>query len=190
MKSYRFGPDEKAFADPEHEPENQCYCPSSVVSSGNSSSSSSTTTPKMMPTADQCAPHGTFNVSLCQYGNILFHNFLFFIWFIISKINSLTDSPVLLSFPHFYMGDQRLRNAVQGMDEPDADRHEFYIDVQPVSIFVTITTRQYSNIHIALSIIFLQFLPPIIIEMYWNFIILIVISLFITFAGNGSSHAC
>lgn len=43
------------------------------------------------------------------------------------------DSPVLLSFPHFYMGDPRLREAVLGMDEPDADRHEFYIDVQPVS---------------------------------------------------------
>jgi len=44
------------------------------------------------------------------------------------------DSPVLLSFPHFYMGDPRLREAVHGMDEPDADRHEFYIDVQPVSV--------------------------------------------------------
>jgi len=44
-----------------------------------------------------------------------------------------TDSPVLLSFPHFYMGDQKLREAVHGIDPPDADRHEFYIDVQPVS---------------------------------------------------------
>lgn len=43
------------------------------------------------------------------------------------------DSPVLLSFPHFYMGDPRLREAVNGMDAPDPDRHEFYIDVQPVS---------------------------------------------------------
>lgn len=43
------------------------------------------------------------------------------------------DSPVLLSFPHFYMGDPKLREAVQGMDAPDPDRHEFYIDIQPVS---------------------------------------------------------
>lgn len=52
------------------------------------------------------------------------------------------DSPVLLSFPHFYMGDQRLRDAVQGMDPPDADRHEFYIDVQPVSISAIIAADQ------------------------------------------------
>lgn len=59
VKAYRFGPNEQAFADPEHLPENRCYCPSSV--SGNSSSTT-------MPTPGQCAPQGTFNVSLCQYG--------------------------------------------------------------------------------------------------------------------------
>lgn len=32
------------------------------------------------------------------------------------------------------MGDARLREAVVGMSEPTADQHEFYIDVQPVSI--------------------------------------------------------
>lgn len=31
------------------------------------------------------------------------------------------------------MGDQKLREAVDGIDPPDADRHEFYIDIQPVS---------------------------------------------------------
>lgn len=31
------------------------------------------------------------------------------------------------------MGDPKLREAVQGMDAPDPDRHEFYIDIQPVS---------------------------------------------------------
>lgn len=33
------------------------------------------------PAGPPCAPEGTFNVSLCQY-----------------------ESPVLLSFPHFYLG--------------------------------------------------------------------------------------
>lgn len=45
------------------------------------------------------------------------------------------DSPVLLSFPHFYMGDKKLRDAVLGMDPPEADKHEFYIDIQPVSTY-------------------------------------------------------
>lgn len=76
VKAYRFGPDHRAFADPDHEPENRCYCPSLSSSSGNSTSgTSSSTTP--MPTVStkmnspQCAPHGTFNVSLCQYGKSL-----------------------------------------------------------------------------------------------------------------------
>lgn len=62
VKAYRFGPDDKAFANPENEPSNRCYCPSSF--SGNSSSGSMPIT----STSGQCAPHGTFNVSLCQYG--------------------------------------------------------------------------------------------------------------------------
>lgn len=70
VKSYRFGPDHRAFGNPEHEPGNKCYCPSGY--GGNATSSSSPSGPTMMthaPTSPpQCAPHGTFNVSLCQYG--------------------------------------------------------------------------------------------------------------------------
>lgn len=56
-----------------------------------------------------------------------------YIYLYMYSLRLFLDSPVLLSFPHFYMGDPRLREAVHGMDEPDAERHEFYIDVQPVS---------------------------------------------------------
>lgn len=66
VKAYRFGPNEQAFADPEHLPENRCYCPSSV--SSNSSSSAMPTMSTQSTTSGQCAPQGTFNVSLCQYG--------------------------------------------------------------------------------------------------------------------------
>jgi len=132
VKAYRFGPDHRAFADPEHEPENKCFCPSSY--STNTTSSSNHTSTTSMPTVSthsttsgQCAPHGTFNVSLCQY-----------------------DSPVLLSFPHFYMGDPRLREAVHGMDEPDADRHEFYIDVQP-EMGVAMRAKARVQINLAVS---------------------------------------
>ncbi|XP_025422540.1 scavenger receptor class B member 1 isoform X2 [Sipha flava] len=133
VKAYRFGPDHRAFADPEHEPENRCYCPSSSNSTSNSSSSSSSastpmpTVSKQSSTSGQCAPHGTFNVSLCQY-----------------------DSPVLLSFPHFYMGDPRLRAAVEGMDEPDPELHEFYLDVQP-DMGVAMRARARVQINLAVS---------------------------------------
>lgn len=74
VKAYRFGPDHRAFADPEHEPHNKCYCPSSY--GGNSSTSSNSSSATSRPTVsvqstNQCAPHGTFNVSLCQYGEYL-----------------------------------------------------------------------------------------------------------------------
>ncbi|CAD1479885.1 unnamed protein product [Heterotrigona itama] len=61
------------------------------------------------PAGPPCAPEGTFNASLCQY-----------------------DSPVLLSFPHFYLGDPTLRDAVTGISPPIEDKHQFYIDVQPM----------------------------------------------------------
>ena len=53
-------------------------------------------------------PSGVFNVSACQYG-----------------------SPTLLSWPHFFQAEQSLRDAVKGM-KPNKDKHQFYIDVQPV----------------------------------------------------------
>lgn len=45
-----------------------------------------------------------------------------------------TDSPVLLSFPHFYMADDSLRTAVEGISPPEKEKHQFFIDVQPVSV--------------------------------------------------------
>nr|CAD7461992.1 unnamed protein product [Timema tahoe] len=61
------------------------------------------------PAGPPCAPNGLFNVSLCQY-----------------------DSPVLISFPHFYLADPKLRDAVEGISPPEKEKHQLYIDVQPV----------------------------------------------------------
>lgn len=66
VKAYRFGPNDKAFANPDHETANRCYCPSSY--SGNSSFNAMPTMSTHSTISGQCAPHGTFNVSLCQYG--------------------------------------------------------------------------------------------------------------------------
>ncbi|XP_050425596.1 scavenger receptor class B member 1 [Adelges cooleyi] len=124
VMGYRFGPSEQAFADPDKNPENECYCPSASTSSGNSSTTPSST-PKSI--AGQCAPHGTFNVSLCQY-----------------------DSPVLLSFPHFYMGEDRLRTAVEGLSPPDPDLHQFWIDIQP-EMGVALRAKARVQINLAVS---------------------------------------
>lgn len=58
-----------------------------------------------------------------------------------------TDSPVLLSFPHFYMGDQTLRLAVDGISPPEKEKHQFFIDVQPVIISFSFinTIVQFKN---------------------------------------------
>lgn len=46
---------------------------------------------------------------------------------------SLLDSPIMLSFPHFYLADDTLRTAVDGISPPEKEKHQFYIDVHPVS---------------------------------------------------------
>lgn len=51
------------------------------------------------------------------------------------------------------MGDPRLREAVHGMDEPDADRHEFYIDVQPVSVHYIIICFKIINSNLLYSFV-------------------------------------
>ncbi|XP_066255655.1 scavenger receptor class B member 1 isoform X1 [Euwallacea similis] len=61
------------------------------------------------PQGPPCAPSGFFNVSLCQY-----------------------DSPILLSFPHFYLANDSYRTAVEGISPPDEQKHKFFIDVQPL----------------------------------------------------------
>jgi len=40
-------------------------------------------------------------------------------------------SPVYMSWPHFLHGDPVLRNAVDGLDDPVRDEHEFYFDIEP-----------------------------------------------------------
>lgn len=39
----------------------------------------------------------------------------------------------MLSFPHFYLGDDSFLTAVEGISPPDKDKHTFFIDVHPVS---------------------------------------------------------
>uniref|UniRef100_A0A0C9R2F4 Scavenger receptor class B member 1 n=1 Tax=Fopius arisanus TaxID=64838 RepID=A0A0C9R2F4_9HYME len=79
------------------------------------------------PGGPPCAPEGTFNVSLCQY-----------------------DSPVLISFPHFYLADPALREAVIGISPPEEEKHALYIDVQPL-MGTTLRARARVQINLAVS---------------------------------------
>ncbi|GAB1862064.1 Scavenger receptor class b member 1 [Camponotus japonicus] len=79
------------------------------------------------PAGPPCAPEGTFNVSQCQY-----------------------DSPVLLTFPHFYLADQTLREAVTGISPPEAEKHQLYIDVQPI-MGTAMKARARIQINLAVS---------------------------------------
>ncbi|KAH9633302.1 hypothetical protein HF086_007650 [Spodoptera exigua] len=44
---------------------------------------------------------------------------------------SLDDSPIMLSFPHFYLAEPSLREAVEGISPPIPEKHRLFIDVQP-----------------------------------------------------------
>lgn len=54
-----------------------------------------------------CPPSGVQNVSLCNF-----------------------ESPLLISFPHFYSGDQSLLEPIDGLN-PQQEIHESYIDLHP-----------------------------------------------------------
>lgn len=79
------------------------------------------------PAGPPCAPEGTFNASLCQY-----------------------DSPILLSFPHFYLADPALRDAVTGITPADPEKHQLYIDVQP-NMGTALRARARIQINLAVS---------------------------------------
>jgi len=70
-----------------------------------------------------CAPEGMFNVSACQGG-----------------------APMMLSWPHFYNGDTRLLQVVEGL-KPDPDKHEFQIDILPqIGVGLRAAIRMQINI--------------------------------------------
>ena len=79
------------------------------------------------PSESPCAPNGLFNVSFCQY-----------------------DSPIMLSFPHFYLADQTLREAVEGISPPDPEKHMLYIDVHP-KLGTALSARARVQVNLAVS---------------------------------------
>ncbi|XP_031330214.1 scavenger receptor class B member 1 isoform X1 [Photinus pyralis] len=79
------------------------------------------------PHGPPCAPSGFFNVSLCQF-----------------------DSPVLLSFPHFYLADDTYRTALEGISPPDPEKHRLYLDVQPM-MGTALAARARVQINLAVS---------------------------------------
>lgn len=79
------------------------------------------------PAGPPCAPNGLFNISLCQF-----------------------DSPIMLSFPHFYLADPKFREAVEGISLPDPEKHRLYIDVQP-QMGVALGARARIQLNLAVS---------------------------------------
>lgn len=52
----------------------------------------------------------------------------------LKKNLQFADSPILLSFPHFYLANDSYRTALDGISPADPEKHKFHLDVQPVSI--------------------------------------------------------
>uniref|UniRef100_A0A182MGT3 Scavenger receptor class B n=1 Tax=Anopheles culicifacies TaxID=139723 RepID=A0A182MGT3_9DIPT len=57
--------------------------------------------------SDSCPPSGLFNISGCSMG-----------------------APIFASFPHFYTGDRKLIESIEGV-EPVQEKHETYADIHP-----------------------------------------------------------
>jgi hypothetical protein len=45
---------------------------------------------------------------------------------------AVTGAPIMMSFPHFYLGDPSLLETVQGL-KPDPKKHDGYLDVHEAS---------------------------------------------------------
>ncbi|XP_060660267.1 uncharacterized protein LOC132794059 [Drosophila nasuta] len=94
-----------------------------------------------------CSPNGLFNVSLCQY-----------------------DSPIMLSFPHFYLADDSLRTQVEGISPPNKEDHQFFFDVQP-KMGTTLRVSARIQINLAVSQVFdikqVANFPDIIFPILW-----------------------
>nr|XP_023014872.1 scavenger receptor class B member 1 [Leptinotarsa decemlineata] len=48
------------------------------------------------------------------------------------RLPLVSDSPVLLSFPHFYLANDSYRLALDGISPPDPEKHSLYMDIQPM----------------------------------------------------------
>jgi hypothetical protein len=45
---------------------------------------------------------------------------------------SVAGAPIMISFPHFYLGDPSLLETVEGL-KPDPEKHDGYLDVHEAS---------------------------------------------------------
>ncbi|XP_076754286.1 scavenger receptor class B member 1 [Xylocopa sonorina] len=77
----------------------------------------------------KCPPAGTFNISACKL-----------------------DTPLLVSFPHFYSGDDSLFRKVDGLT-PRREHHECYIDLHPrLAVTVDVKIRLQLNLEVRKAI--------------------------------------
>jgi len=74
-------------------------------------------------TGGSCVPSGAVNSSTCNF-----------------------DSPVFISFPHFYLADPSYGDMVEGL-QPDQQRHEFFIDMEPeMAVPTSVRARLQINV--------------------------------------------
>ncbi|XP_019621692.1 PREDICTED: lysosome membrane protein 2-like isoform X1 [Branchiostoma belcheri] len=72
-----------------------------------------------------CLPSGLLNISICKQG-----------------------APVIMSSPHFYLGDPSLVDSIIGM-HPDPEQHKVYFEVEPLSgILLAAGKRLQANIYV------------------------------------------
>ncbi|XP_047001866.1 protein croquemort-like isoform X1 [Schistocerca americana] len=96
--------------------------------------------------AGECVASGVLNVSSCRYG-----------------------APAFVSYPHFYLADERLPAAVHGMS-PEEQRHSFYVTLEPeTGIPLDVAARFQINILLQQQsyISMLRGVPRVFFPMLW-----------------------
>lgn len=49
-------------------------------------------------------------------------------------LNQCQQAPVVASFPHFYLADEKLKEYIEEGLHPDKNKHETFVEIEPVSI--------------------------------------------------------
>lgn len=71
------------------------------------------------------------------------------------------DSPSFISLPRFYLGDARLRAAVDGMEEPVKELHEMFFDVHPeLGVNLGTAMRMQVNVMVRKAELLSSYLQP------------------------------
>lgn len=116
ISSKRFTVPEIVFGSPATTPENRCYCRETEDN------------------IDKCFSDGILDMRPCSFRQLI----VILLFKLDSSLTSLVcflEAPILLSTPHFFMGDKKYVDAFTGL-KPVKEWHETHFDLEPVKTMI------------------------------------------------------